>query len=185
MKNNIKQIKKAFTLAEVLIVLTILGIIAAISMTTLRPAEFKARGMAVAAKKVLYDVDVATTELLLDYAQANTDAVIPSTLCNAQSLATEYKKKLSAIRQTGNCSGITYDSSKPNAFFLKSGACLAFGEKTTTATATRFPGETADTNDTASCGLIYFDTNGDDGPNVIGADRFIIPLDISGIKYAN
>ena len=185
MKNNIKQIKKAFTLAEVLIVLTILGIIAAISMTTLRSAEFKAKGMAVAAKKVLYDVDVATTELLLDYAQANTDAVIPSGICNAQSLATEYKKKLSAIRKTGNCSGIAYNASKPNTFFLKSGACLAFGEKATTATATIFPGETTNTNDTSTCGLIHFDTNGDEGPNTVGADRFIIPLDTSGIKYAN
>ena len=176
--------KNAFTLAEVLIVLTILGIIAAISMTTLRPAEFKARGLAVAAKKVLYDIDVATTELLLDYATAGTEAAIPN--CAAATLKTEYKKKLSAIRKTGACADATSD----NSFYLKSGACVGFAAAATSSTTFVFPGETYSASDaslktTTNCAVIYFDSNGADAPNAYGSDRFIIPLDNSGIKYAS
>ena len=171
--------KKAFTLAEVLIVLTILGIIAAISMTTLRPAEFKLKGLQVAAKKVLYDIDTATTEILINETGSQTTASLTSTQCGNATLAGLYKKYLSATRKTGDCwSGTTK-------FYLKSGACIGISDAPTTDTATRFPEETADTNTKPNCALIYYDTNGADGPNIIGADRFVIPLDTTGIKYAN
>ena len=60
------KIKKAFTMAEAILVMTILGIIATIMISTLKPAEFKEKGLAVLAKKVLSEIDTATTQILLN-----------------------------------------------------------------------------------------------------------------------
>ena len=176
--------KKAFTLAEVLIVLTILGIIAAISMTTLRPAEFKLKGLQVAAKKVLYDIDTATTEILINETGSETTATLTSTQCAHATLAGLYKKYVSATRKattTSDCS-----ANDTTSFFLKSGACIRIEAAASTAKQMWFPGEstTEATNSTSDCAVIFYDTNGSDGPNIMGADRFIIPLDKTGIKYA-
>ena len=58
------NLKKAFTMAEAILVMTILGIIATIMITTLKPAEFKDKGLKVLAKKVLSEIDTATTQIL-------------------------------------------------------------------------------------------------------------------------
>ena len=57
--------KKAFTMAEAILVMTILGIIATIMITTLKPAEFKDKGLKILAKKVLSEIDTATTQILI------------------------------------------------------------------------------------------------------------------------
>ena len=46
--------------------LAMVGIIAAIMISTLKPQEFRQRGLKVAAKKVLGDIDLATSEILLN-----------------------------------------------------------------------------------------------------------------------
>ena len=48
---------------------------------------------------------------------------------------------------------------------------------------TRSPGESANVNATATQGLILFDTNGEEEPNIIGNDRFILPVGDGGIQY--
>ena len=63
---------KAFTMAEALIVMTMLGIIATIMLTTLKPAEFRDRGLRVAAKKILSEIDTATTQILINNTQDGT-----------------------------------------------------------------------------------------------------------------
>jgi type II secretory pathway pseudopilin PulG len=57
---------KAFTMAEAILVMTILGIIATIMISTLKPAEFKEQAMRTMAKKVLSEIDVATTQILMN-----------------------------------------------------------------------------------------------------------------------
>ena len=52
-----------------------------------------------------------------------------------------------------------------------------------TASPTIFPGESATTNTTASQGLLLFDTNSEEEPNIIGVDRFILPIIETGIGY--
>ncbi|MBQ4646680.1 MAG: hypothetical protein IJB79_04970, partial [Candidatus Gastranaerophilales bacterium] len=61
-----KQIKQAFTMAEAILVMTILGIIATIMITTLKPAEFKEKALKTLYKKVLSEIDTATTQILIN-----------------------------------------------------------------------------------------------------------------------
>ena len=65
-KGDNMKIKKAFTMAEAILVMTILGIIATIMITTLKPAEFKKDSLEVLAKKVLSEIDTATTQVLVN-----------------------------------------------------------------------------------------------------------------------
>ena len=47
----------AFTMAEAIIVMTILGIIATIMITNLKPTEFRDKGLEVLAKKIINQID--------------------------------------------------------------------------------------------------------------------------------
>ena len=60
---------KAFTMAEAILVMTILGIIATIMISTLKPAEYKDKALAILAKKVLSEIDTATTQILINNSQ--------------------------------------------------------------------------------------------------------------------
>ena len=191
--------KRAFTMAEAVLVMTILGIIATIMITTLKPAEFKEKGLAVLAKKVMGEIDTATTQILLNNSSDGTMAniYVPET-SNLFNLETEdattastnlgklYKKYLTATRKActsdvecGACNDYK------NSFFLKDGVCIGI---TTGAPEqnvnTWFPGETTYTNEKPTHGLIFFDVNGIDEPNTIGKDRFLMPLGAEGIQYA-
>ena len=59
-------------MAEAILVMTILGIIAAVMITTLKPAEFKEKSLRVLAKKVLSEIDTATTQILSNDAKLGT-----------------------------------------------------------------------------------------------------------------
>ena len=63
------RLKQAFTMAEAIMVMVILGIIATIMISTMRPTEFRDRGFNVLAKKVLGQIDTATTQILFNNAQ--------------------------------------------------------------------------------------------------------------------
>ena len=45
------------------------------------------------------------------------------------------------------------------------------------------PGETAATTVRTTHGALFFDINGEQEPNVLGKDRFILPLNKEGIQY--
>ena len=193
--------KSAFTMAEAVLVMTILGIIATIMITTLKPAEFKEKGLAVLAKKVLSEIDTATTQILLNNTQDGTTEKIyvpgsTTTTFNANQssvnaadsgrLGALYKSYLTATRKpctnTTDCGGC---SALSNKFYLKDGACVGIAVgKPAAVNATWFPGETNSTNNQSNYGTIFFDTNGIDEPNVLGKDQFLIPLGKEGILYA-
>ncbi len=185
------KIKQAFTMAEAILVMTILGIIATIMITTLKPAEFKDKGMKILAKKVLSEIDTATTQILINNSLDGTMTALyqPGTATtyafssNATHNATLYKKYLTATRQTTtteDCAQTGYNVS----FFLKDGACMAIKTGAQTNTPTIFPGEKTTTNASPKQGLIFFDINGSEEPNVEGKDRFILPVGDDGIDYA-
>lgn len=191
--------KSAFTMAEAVLVMTILGIIATIMITTLKPAEFKEKGLAVLAKKVLSEIDTATTQILLNNTSDGTFQNIyqsgTSTLFSANQnsvnandsakLGTLYKKYLTATRKPcsdANCPCNSYSTK----FFLKDGVCIGISVgKPASSTDTWFPGETNSTSMQPNYGLIFYDVNGADEPNVLGKDRFLMPLGREGIEYAN
>ena len=192
-------IKRAFTMAEAILVMTILGVIAAVMITTLKPAEFKEKSLRVLAKKVLSEIDTATTQILSNDAKLGTmtslalsDGVQFSFRGNADKVLQLYQKYLVTIRTTVPTTSFCVtgkvndaDTSRgATAVYFKDGACMGiYAAQITTASPTIFPGETATTAVTASQGLLLVDTNGEDEPNIIGVDRFIFPITEKGIGY--
>jgi len=194
--------KQAFTMAEAVLVMTILGIIATIMITTLKPAEFKEKGLEVMAKKVMGEIDTATTQILLNntsdgtltnvYKFGSTTDLFDLSNSTAYAVANAsadfgklYKKYLTATRKactnTTECSAC---SSYSNKFFLKDGACIGITTGTTGNNVnTWFPGETSATSEKSNFGVIFFDINGAQEPNVLGKDQFLMPLGNEGIKY--
>ena len=188
------KIKKAFTMAEAILVMTILGIIATIMITTLKPAEYKDKGLAIMARKVLSEIDTATTQILINNSAAgNTSTLYEPGTSTVFSLATSsqddkigklYKRYLTATRQACNDANCPCNSYS-NKFYLKDGACMGITTGVPAANVnTWFPGETNFTSMKPTHGMIFFDTNGEDEPNVMGKDQFILPIASEGVQYA-
>ena len=196
MFNNAKKLN-AFTMAEAILVMTVLGIIATIMITTLRPSEFQEKGLQILAKKVLSEIDTATSNVLFNdsadstfdhlYENGSTNmftVVAGSSEVESAMLADLYKKYLITVRRplsSPYVSGFAY----PNAHLaLKNGAEMAIVFSSVgSGFPTIFPGETNTVSTSVTHGIIVFDTNGGDGPNILGKDVFQITLDKTGIKY--
>ena len=175
---------KAFTMAEAILVMTILGIIAAIMLSTLKPSKWKEKGYEVLAKKILYEIDSATVQILTDHSKYGVMANLyngatqfhSSDSANTWKL---YKKYLVTTRATLSSFCTGYSGA-----MLKDGACMAvMGASASTNVDTIFPGETSNTPVKSAFGYIRYDINGNDEPNVFGKDRFVIPLGNEGIKF--
>ena len=104
------RFKKAFTMAEAIIVMTILGIIATIMITNLKPAEFRDKGLQVQAKKILQQLDTATQQIMVNNTQngklnqifpsgVTTSTFTYSATANAAQLTALYKKYLTTTRK--------------------------------------------------------------------------------------
>ncbi len=190
---------KAFTMAEAVLVMTILGIIATVMITTIKPARFKEQGYKVLAKSVYASLDTAVTQILVDKAPFNKlDQIYKSgssTDTFSMGVNTGNPKEgalfvallkdyMATARGTipTSCSSVKDGSKAYDAtLLLKNGACMAVKSGSVTR-ATWIPGEGSETvSATYSYGMIFLDTNGDDEPNVVGTDQFYIPLDINGI----
>ena len=155
-------------MAEAVLVMTILGIIATIMITTLKPAEFKDKALKVMADKVLGEIDNATTLILLNDSKDGTmenliavDGTIFGVTNNAsgtrgeksEQLAKLYKKYHATTRKEckdSNCPCYREEDSSGNQNFsylyLKDGACVTVGllEKNRSSCPTDlfvFPGE--------------------------------------------
>ena len=181
---------KAFTMAEAVLVMTILGIIATVMITTIKPARFKEQGYKVLAKSVYASIDTAVTQILVDKAPfnkldqvyksgSNTDTFSMETASNGTEFVKLLKEYMATARGTipATCTGVSYD----DALLLKNGACMAVKSGSIASGDTWIPGEGGKTTATSAYGMIFLDTNGADEPNVLGTDQFYIPLDINGI----
>ena len=180
--------KKAFTMAEAILVMTILGVIAAIMLSTLKPTAWKDKSYLILAKKVLYEIDTATTAILTTNSKYGTMSSLvndggTSLTMTSANLWTLYKKYLSTVRgsATAYCTdgGVSLSGTP---YKLKDGACMGIAI-TTASKAVIFPGEASSAAISGAKGYIIFDTNDADEPNVVGKDRFVIPIDDLGIKY--
>ena len=132
---------KAFTMAEAVLVMTILGIIATVMITTIKPARFKEQGYKVLAKSVYASIDTAVTQILVDKAPFNKLSQVYESNSNSltfsmgeDSKGTEFVKLLKDYMATarGNlpkqCNPA--EAEKPAngydaALLLKNGACMA------------------------------------------------------------
>ena len=188
---QINRIKQAFTMAEAVLVMTILGIIATVMITTIKPARFKEQGYKVLSKSVYASIDTAVTEILTDKAPFNKlDQVYKSGSNTAifsmaeESNAIEFVNLLKDYMATARgdipnvCNKTGYSS-----LLLKNGACISVVSGTTSEQIESWiPGEGSSTPIYLSYGNIFVDTNGDEEPNVLGTDQFNIPLNINGIE---
>lgn len=185
--------KKAFTMAEAILVMVILGIIATIMISTMRPVEFQDKGLHVMAKKMLGDIDSATTQILYNDTKlgylteiVRSNGTKYSWKDNSTDVLNLYKKYLTTVTRdtvpsTSFC--VTGGASRnAQAVYLKNGACIGI-YSSEAKLYTRFPDETQSVNTEVSQGAIFFDVNGEEAPNVIGKDRYILPVADHGIQY--
>ncbi len=152
--------KKAFTLAEAILTMTILGVIAATMVTTLKPQQYKAQAFKTLKEKAYITVDQATQSVLSDCTTASTLGNIHAN-CNRISGTHAFGTGENAIYNlflrgttgaaataNGKCSAQTGYSS----LRLRNGICLYF-----------------------KSGAIFVDVNGNEGPNDT-TDQFTISI---------
>lgn len=181
---------KAFTMAEAVLVMTILGIIATIMITTMKPAKFKDQGYEVLAKSIFGSLDTAITQILVDKAPYNKLSSIyehgSSSTTFAMNGASNGGKFVLLLKEymataRGDVPSVCTNKSYNSYMLLKNGACLAVNSSSTKYASTWIPGEKSATNATGTYGMIFLDTNGDTEPNVVGKDQYYIPLVETGI----
>lgn len=181
------RIKSAFTMAEAILVMVILGIIATIMISTMRPVEFRDRGFKVLAKKVLGQVDNATTQILFNNAQDSSMAKLYPPGSNSAYSA--FGANLEATKQLYNTYLVgtreevksTWCKTGGTYMRLKDGSCLGFAAGSNANTI--IPGESEGHTVTPTQGLIYIDINDDEEPNVFGKDQYLLPVGDGGIDY--
>jgi type II secretory pathway pseudopilin PulG len=184
-------------MAEAILVMTILGIIATIMISTLKPAEFKEKSMQIMAKKVMSELDVATTQIVLNHTIEEDlgNLIINNSALNnkvnysengyADELANLYRKYLTALRKQPivNCDSAYWNGKDCSSFLLKDGASIQLISGWNVVVNSIFPGETNTTYSEAKIGHLKVDINDNDPPNVLGKDQFIYPLHKGGIDY--
>ena len=164
-----KTFKKAFTLAEAILTMTILGIIAAVMVTTLKPSQYKQQGFDTLKKKVYSELDGIIQTYIVECAQ-DMDATKIFDGCNRSSTTHTFGagNDLSYLGENymrgtyqdagANNSGCTTQASYPS-LKLRNGVCLYSGS-----------------------GFILVDVNGADGPNENDSDRMKITIGTDGIS---
>ncbi len=185
------RLKKAFTMAEAIMVMVILGIIATILISTMKPTEFRDRGYKVLAKKILGQVDAATTQILFNHSRdsqmttlydpTKTDGTVFNYKDNTSKVKDLYAKYLVSTRETVNSTWCKGNTSGATTMKLKDGSCLGFKAGGSSIN-TRIPGEAAD-HSVTPVGLIYLDVNDAEEPNIWNKDQYLIPIDTYGIAY--
>lgn len=191
------RFKKAFTMAEAILVMTILGIIATIMISTLKPAQYKEQAFQVLSKSIYAEIDSAMTQILTNHTQYNrlseiyplgsttTFSMATSKAANSTYMINLFKKYMATARgtvpvicrETTANKGVGYEAN----MLLKNGACIAIKSGPITQVNTWIPGEISVTKADSTHGMIFLDINGDTDPNVLGKDQFYIPLVADGI----
>lgn len=181
--------RRAFTMAEAILVMTILGIIATIMITSLKPAQYKDKGFSIMANKVLSEIDTTITQILVnDSKYGKLTNLIDGNVSfsfaesdKSDNLKNLFKKYLTATRK--DITGTYCATDTTFSFALKDGACLGVKMGKVDAAPTIFPGEDTTTEVVAEYGTIKFDINGIEEPNAAGKDQFLLPIGAEGIEY--
>ena len=200
-----KSKQSAFTMAEAILVMTILGVIASVMITTLKPAEFKEKALKLLAKKTIYQIDSATMQIISNnsadgtmenlFLTSDTDKFsfnddFSKTLLLYQKYLATTRKEFDIDNTTDFFKQIIQSSSNANSqaspIYLKDGSLifLGAGEKYGVS-----PDATGTINvegcemTKALYGLIAIDTNGDDEPNTLYQDQFYLPIGRTGVDW--
>ena len=201
--------KKAFTLYETIIVLVVIGIMAAILMSNLRPNDIEKGALQKAAKAMYLQVEYATMQIItgntrngrLDEIVNGSNTISIASSSNQATLVnTFYKKYIKGLRSTSFPSGYTTNvlvdnaGTKPNNS-LKISSFTGFQAKndsyfgvmlhnkcTQSESYLYHPAIPSKTTQSNSCGLIFMDANGPKPPNVLGTDQFLVSLTLDGVR---
>ena len=200
---------KAFTLHETLITLMIIGIIAVIIFSTLKPKSFNHATLKKAGQAMYIQIDYATTQIIAKHTTNYTLKRIKNganefSIANSGNTATlvnnYYKKR---IKQARNFSlpdeyknlVLKNENQTVVAQNLKVSSFTGFKTKnngyfavrlhnncTTSETYLYNPSMPSKRNQTNSCGQIFFDVNSEEDPNLLGIDQFLISLKENGVR---
>ena len=198
--------KHAFTMAEAIIVMTILGIIATIMITNLKPSEFRDKGLQVMAKKNIEQIDQVIQQILNNHSQDGTLEKLyelgTTTTFNfyteSEKADSLFKKYLATTRKgfDANKDGdinifdvVKIHLKQPNDEFVEcisshlSNISYAYTLKDGTEICIA-PEESTTCVTSGALGYLIFDVNGwEQEPNILGKDTFVLPLNEKGIAY--
>lgn len=180
--------KYGFTLAETLITLAIIGICAAMLITTIKNINPNEKSNIVMARKVVGNFTDATKQVVLFNSTTRTMDKIGCS--NAECVTNLYAKylqvaKISSTNSTqlgGNgCSpvGELIDGAM---FCIQYDSGCQLNEGETVQILPPEEGVTTDVIVSGACAMIHYDVNGTEKPNIVGKDRFVIPVRKSGVK---
>ncbi|MDD3150764.1 MAG: prepilin-type N-terminal cleavage/methylation domain-containing protein [Candidatus Gastranaerophilales bacterium] len=184
--------KKGFTLAETLIVIAIIGIIASIVTPmlfgTTSDAELKAKW-----KKEYSDLTQATIMIVADNGGTLAGA-FPGDLAGTEDLKNSFASKLNIIKDCsgtsghgGTGSGVSAEGcwhSGANSWYYLNGTGLSSASQPglilNNGSLIKFYIEKSDCSyaagDYTRCGYLYIDVNGNKKPNIIGKDIFTVSI---------
>ncbi|MBQ8475723.1 prepilin-type N-terminal cleavage/methylation domain-containing protein, partial [bacterium] len=209
-----KCVKKllAFTIAEVLIVLAILGVIAALytaSVMLYNPTE---KNWQILSKKMATNFEDATTSILLNHTtlddfQALVDGDDHFSINDndsAKKMAKLYRKYLSDIQLNVDTSkdyfskpltdydktslGIKLKDIYSEFFYVNDGILMGlrfYPDCESSEIYANPPLHKGKFQVDNICGSVFFDVNAYKEPNKLGSDQYIIPIYKRGIKYTN
>lgn len=198
--------QKAYTLAEQLIVVVIIGFIATIMTSTFKPNNYKIEVLQRAAKAQYIQIDFATKNLLAKHSKNyNFFALFDESgvFSAADSSSTNrivqlYRKVLVGMKNsswdssyslkelTDGTTAITgLTPSDYSGFILKNNVYFGInlnGNCNTQVDYIYDPSTPEKKTKTRTCGTIFFDMNGKESPNLLGIDQYIVAFGKFGVK---
>ena len=187
----------------------IVGIIFVAMLNILRPGDINKEVLQKSGAKMMYQLDFASKQILaknsVNYNFYNLKTVSGTRFSITADGADEklmdlFKKYLKGLRNASvsssylnktliNESNATISNVKPSSFkygfSVNNGAYIALKLNkncTTTETYVYSPVQRSNRSASKSCGLIFFDVNGDKDPNTLGIDQYIVPIGRNGVK---
>lgn len=207
-----KMIKKlnAFTLAEACITLIIIGIIAAITIPSIKVDNPAHKGQKVQAEKMAGYLVQAANQMLINDAGLDDFKILklqdtvfsiedadsaPKISKLFQSYLTNVKLNVPTTsdyfgkkirKYNGTSTEMVLKDTYTEFFYANDGILLGvrtYGSCASTEQFANPPEYTVPYSVSNICGSIFFDVNGEGRPNKLGSDQYIIPIDERGVKY--
>ena len=201
--------RRAFTLVESLITMIIIGIVYVAISSVIRPNDIKREVLQKAGANMAYQLDFASKQILarntVNYNFAHlktsdgTEFLITDDGAD-EKLMKLFRKNLKGLKNVSVSSSFlgqtlineqnalvadTTPSSFKYGFTLSNNAYLAIrlnGNCTTTETYIYNPTQPNKRTQANSCGVFFFDVNGDKAPNVLGLDQYVVAIGKNGLK---